>query len=174
MNVRTKIAIFASAALAVPMLAFAAAAVPYVAVPRGGAVILNTGSTNSAGYRIAIGQDGSATYVQPGRAPVRGQVPADIANKFWSDVRAAMPLSQLRAGACMKSASFGVSMFVWWHGSRSPDVSCPLDDRSRALAGDATTIANALGIKTTSSHFVPLPINEPRHVLTTPTPLTTP
>jgi len=174
MNVRTKTAIVASLALAVPTVALAVAPVPYVAVPRGGAVILNTGSTNTLGYRIALGRDGSATYVQPGRAPQRGRLPTAVANKFWSDVRSGMPLSQIHAGTCMKSASFGISLFVWWHGQRSNDLSCPLDDRARGLAADATTIANALGIKTMSSHFVPLPTNEPRHVLTTPTPLATP
>jgi len=160
---------FAALVVAAPIAAAAASPVPYVPVPKGGAVILNTGSTNTLGYRISVGQDGSANYVQPGGAVKSGQLPAAVAKNFWSDVRAAMPLSKLHRQMCMKSVSFGVSIYVWWHGERSGDVSC-----GGSLASDAEAVANALGIKTMQGRLIPLMPNEPRRVMPTPTPTTSP
>lgn len=117
----------------------------YLPVPKGAAVILNTGSTNTSGYRIVVQENGNAEYISD---VTRGKarVPAATASKFLSDLRAAAPLQSLQHAACMKSISFGTSLFVWWNHSRSPDLSCPSDTRGKALEADAQAIASALHI----------------------------
>ena len=117
----------------------------YLPVPKGAAVILNTGSTNTGGYRIVVQRSGDAEYIaQATRA--KAQVPASIASRFFSDLRAAAPLQNVQHAACMKSISFGTSLFVYWNHSRSPDLSCPADARGSALEADALAVASALHI----------------------------
>src|SRR5450755_480853 len=127
-----------------PLAAAAARSVPYLPVPKGAAVILNTGSTNTLGYRIVVQQSGAAEIVNGPRRAV-GSVPASLAAQFYKDLEAAMPLSAHGASTCMKSASFGSSMFVWWHGSRSNDLSC---GAASSVATDSSKIAQALGATT--------------------------
>ncbi len=141
--------------------------VPYLPVPHGAAVILNTGSTNAPGYRIVVQRDGAAEYVKAG-VRAKARVSDALVKKFFADLDAAMPLSKLRAGACMKSASFGTSTFVWWRGQRSPDVSCPLDPQSTALNSSASQVAMELGL--VGGTMRRLPPNEPRRPMPEPSP----
>lgn len=116
----------------------------YLPVPTGAAVILNTGSTNTAGYRIVVQRSGSAEYIAASR---RGTTTVSdaLAAKFFSDLEAAGPLHNLVAVPCMKSVSFGTSLYVWWHrGGRSPDLSCASGEDARALQTDTAQIAQAL------------------------------
>ena len=146
---------------------------PYLPVPKGAAVILDTGSTNTAAYRIVVAQSGAATWIfQQGRSSTT-QLPADLTSRFFDDLRAGMPLSKLAIAPCMKSASFGTSRFVWWRGQRSPDITCP---GAAAIEHDADAIARALfgnpappkGMG--AAHTIaPLP-NEPRIPLPAPSP----
>ena len=162
------------AALGIPLAARAAAPVPYVPVPRGGAVILDTGSTNTLGYRISIGPKGQAWFVVSGHPMQRASISQTLADKFFTNLRAAAPLSKLAVEQCMKSASFGTSLFVWWHGQRSPDLTCPSSDvRARAVYDDATQIATALHL-TAGLHFRTLPTNEPRRIPSAPAVTPTP
>jgi hypothetical protein len=117
----------------------------YLPVPKGAAVILNTGSTNASGYRVVVQEDGAAEYAAP-VLRVASRVPSSIAAKFFSDLRAASRLHELPHASCMKSVSFGTSLFVWWDHSRSPDLTCPSDARGKALEDDAQAIASALHI----------------------------
>jgi hypothetical protein len=114
-------------------------------VPKGAAVILNTGSTNTSGYRIVVQRNGNAEYITD-VTRAKALVPAPIVSKFFSDLHAAAPLQTLQRAACMKSISFGTSLFVWWDHSRSPDLSCPADERARALEVDAQAVSSALHI----------------------------
>jgi hypothetical protein len=152
-------------ALAVPALA--AQTVPYLPVPKGAAVILNSGSTNSAGYRIVVQRSGDAEYVLGGTQTF-GKIPSALAATFFDDLGKAMPLSAIDVAPCMKSASFGYSLFVWWHGQRSPDITCP---GAAALASDAAAVASALGIRAmmNGGHLIPPLPNEPRMPLPSPT-----
>jgi hypothetical protein len=158
--------------LAAPVMASAAPAVPYLPVPKGAAVILNTGSTNTLGYRIVVQRSGAAESINGPRRAM-GSVPDSLAAQFFNDLQAAMPLSAHGSSTCMKSASFGSSMFVWWHGSRSGDLSC---GGAGAVATDAYKIAQALGastvLRTTLERPIPMLTNEPRKPL--PQPLPTP
>lgn len=139
------------------------AAIPHLPIPKDGAVILNTGSTNVPGYRIVIQRSGKAQYVHNGNRS-EGSIPSDLAAKFFTNLQAAMPLSKLPTEQCMKSVSFGSSTFLWWRGQRSQDVSCPGDDRARALYEDAQRIADALKIPVGPVMRPMLP-NEPRKPL---------
>lgn len=156
-----------AAVLAASTAASAAAPVPYLPVPRGAAVILNTGSTNAPGYRIVLQRSGSAEYVW-GAHRATATIGNPLALKFFADAQVGMPLSQLHVAPCMKSASFGTSTFVWWRGQRSPDLSCPTDTRSSHLYDDALAVAKALAIGGGAPVY--LPTGEPRKPIPTPSP----
>ncbi|HLJ82569.1 MAG TPA: hypothetical protein VKT51_00165 [Candidatus Eremiobacteraceae bacterium] len=146
-------------ALIVPVAALAAAPVPYLPVPRGAAVILNTGSTNALGYRIVLQRSGAAEYVH-GDKRATANVPEAITTKFFTDMQA-LPLRSYPMIHCMKSVSFGTSLYVWWKGARSQDLTCG----TTILAGDSYAVAQALGLSTAVGapmHPVPALTNEPR------------
>lgn len=130
---------------------------PYLPVPRGAAVILNTGSTNATGYRIVVAPDGQSEYVASSDHN-SAAIPKDLATRFFADLKRAMPLSSLPSAPCMKSASFGTSLFVWWRGQRSQDLTCVFDARGRALVADASAIAQALHIPARPSRPVMRPL----------------
>ncbi len=148
---------------------------PYLPVPHGAAVIMNTGSTNANGYRIVIQQHGAAEYVV-GYRRATATVTGDLTKKFFDDLAAAAPLDQLPSHPCMKSVSFGTSLFVWWsaHG-RSPDLSCPTDSRGSAVRNDAQRIASELDLTNTSGPVLrPLMPGEQRKPMPpTPSPTST-
>jgi hypothetical protein len=157
--------------LATPVVVAAAPTVPYLPVPHGAAVILNTGSTNTVGYRIVVQRSGAAEYVNgPKRATA--MLPASLAAQFFTDVQAAMPLSSRGASDCMKSASFGSSQFVWWRGSRSGDLTC---GGASAVSNDVVKIAQTLDLSTGLRLMRPIPMltNEPRKPLPQPVPTPT-
>ena|SRR5215472_14281551 len=153
--------------IAVTTVASAAAPVRYLPVPKGAAVILNTGSTNAAGYRIVLQRSGSAEYIW-GAQRATSSIDPKLASKFFEDATSGMPLSQLRVVMCMKSASFGTMTFVWWRGSRSRDLSCPGDASAQHLYADALAVASALEIG--GGKPVYLPTGEPRKPIPTPSP----
>jgi hypothetical protein len=157
-----------SSALAGPVLRIGDTAyvyVPYLPVPHDAAVILDTGSTNTLGYRVVVQRNSDVEYVIGG---VRNTMHADAGQtaKLFTALTAAMPLSQLQSARCMKSASFGTSMFTYWNHQRSPDLTCPGDDRAKAVYASVSTFVDALGITRRVSH--PLPPNEPRRPIPEP------
>ncbi|HEV3085857.1 MAG TPA: hypothetical protein VGX96_01435 [Candidatus Elarobacter sp.] len=110
------------------------------------ALIVNSGSTNRAGYRLRVYADGW-TALQQGDVPVRKRVPAALVDRFFADLKAAGPLSKLPAAHCMKSVSFGSTTSIGYRGVLSPDLSCPSSSPSaRALAVDAAALASAAGV----------------------------
>jgi hypothetical protein len=146
--------------------ALAAQAVPYLPVPHDAAVILNTGSTNALGYRIVVQRDGQAEYVM-GSVRKKAQLSAQKTESFFADMSAAMPLTALAVGHCMKSASFGSSTFVWWRGKRSPDLQCAADPKATALYSSVSKIAIELGL---DRIIIPPMPNEPRRPMPEPSP----
>ena len=154
--------------------ALGAAPVPYLPVPHGAAVIMDTGSTNSPGYRIVAQRSGALEYIIGG---VRNTMHADPAAtaQLFATLSAGQPLSQLASAHCMKSASFGTSLYAYWNHERSPDLTCPGDARSKAVAAGVSRFVDSLGITTRSVR--PLPTNEPRRVVpeqtATPSPAST-
>jgi hypothetical protein len=120
----------------------------YLRVPTtvGEALILDSGSTNRAGYRLRVYATGW-TALQQGDVPVKKRVPAALIKRFFADLRAAGPLDRITVMRCMKSVSFGSSMQIGYRGKLSPDLSCPSSSSAaRALAVDAGALADAAGV----------------------------
>jgi hypothetical protein len=134
---------------------------------RDGATIVNSGSTNFSGYTIKVWSDGSTSAVHSGRAgnrldaPVPGHIPQDVAGRFISEARQARE-RRVSSQPCMKSASFGTTTVVTYHGWTSPDLECPGDGYAVALGSDAHKIVALLKFQGMPSHPVHLLPNEPR------------
>lgn len=142
---RFTILLGALVAVALPSSAWGAVSVPALPVPVGAAMILNAGSDDLAGYRIVVLPSGKTTAID-GAGRWQGQVPADLADRFFRDLTAAMPLTQLASGPCAKAPSAPLPTTVSFQGQNSADVSCRADDKSSALSNDAQAIARALYI----------------------------
>ncbi len=130
----------------------------YLRVPAttGEALIVNSGSTNTAGYRLRVYADGT-TALQQGDVPIRKHVSAQLVKRFFADLQAAGRLDRLPSTFCMKSASFGSSTHIGYRGAMSPDVSCPSTNASvRALGVDASGLAEAAGVS-----MLPRPMPSP-------------
>jgi hypothetical protein len=99
------------------------------------AVILNSGSTNTAGFRLVVEKSGDAEYAPMPRKygpqspaptePTRRKLPEALVQRFYSDLEAAKPLANLPRERCMKSASFGTTTIIQFGGEETPDLSCP-------------------------------------------------
>jgi hypothetical protein len=151
-------------------VALPAATPPYLPVHAGDAVIMLTASTNASGYRIVVGHAGSAQFVD-GSGTGAGAIPAALAATLFADLAAAAPLDRLPRAACMKSASFGTSLFVYWDHKRSPDLTCAASARGRALAQDVQSVASALHVAARLRGVMhPLLPGEMHHPLPTPLP----
>src|SRR5580692_1733313 len=116
------------------------------------AVIVNSGSTNTAGFKITVHSSGPSTAVMLNRQGVAQNavhsftVSSKQASTLFADLKAAKaaPPSQ---GGCMKSASFGTSTHVQWQGWTSPDLDCPSDNAAiTALKNEVEAIRTAAGI----------------------------
>ena len=134
---------------------------------RDGAVIRNTGSTNFSGYTIKVWSDGSAQTVHSDRSgrpldqPANGRIPKAVADQFFRDLRTAkgQPTS---AQPCMKSASFGTSTIVEYHGWSTPDLECGGNGFVIALGSDVHKIVALLHVQGIQPHRIPMLPNEPR------------
>jgi hypothetical protein len=136
-------------------VALAAALLPVVnagATPaRDGAVIVDSGSTNTAGYRIEMWSDGSATIAlhRRGVAPGAAQpfsVGGAVTARLFADLQAAK-VANVTGSPCMKSASFGSTTRVSWHGWTSPDLDCPSENALlTSVIRDVNLIRAASGI----------------------------
>jgi hypothetical protein len=111
------------------------------------AVILNSGSTNRAGFRIEVERSGQAEFTSTPRRgqaaeQVRRKVPDALIQRFYADLEAAQPLSALSAEHCAKSVSFGTTTTVEVGSERTPDISCPnaRDPNTKALMRDVDEI----------------------------------
>jgi hypothetical protein len=119
---------------------------------RDGAAIVDSGSTNMSGYRIDVWSDGAASITLQNRAGI-AQAPAKpfsvtggVAARFFADLKAARA-ANVSGSPCMKSASFGTTTHVSWHGWTSPDLDCPSENPLlSALIRDVNAIRAASGI----------------------------
>jgi hypothetical protein len=109
------------------------------------ALIVDSGSTNRAGYRLRVSADGT-TALQQGDVPIKKHVSAALVNRFFADLKAAGPLDRLTAARCMKSTSFGSATQVGYLGKMSPDLTCPGTAAMRTLEVDAQALADAAGV----------------------------
>jgi hypothetical protein len=105
------------------------------------ATIVDSGSTNRAGFSITVDRSGNAEVnVRPRRfgalaergtgqaaappKPVQRTLPKNLVETFYADLKAAGPLGSLPAVHCAKSASFGSTLTVTLGDEQSPDLSC--------------------------------------------------
>ncbi len=133
-----------------------AATVAAAPLQRDGAVIRNSGSTNTAAYTITLWSDGAARVEMRGANSRELRVDRDVADHFFRDARASRQDPGI-AHTCMKSASFGTATIVAWHGWNSPDLQCPPFSASVILlAADVRAVQAAANIDT-RLHRVPLP-----------------
>jgi hypothetical protein len=111
------------------------------------AIITSAGSTNLPDYRISLSRGGQAEVALHNSLTSR-EVPANIAERFFADLTAAMPLAQLPVGQpCFKSASFGSSTFINFANQRSPDLGCATGPQAQLLIADVAAIKHALNIR---------------------------
>lgn len=117
------------------------------------AAIVDSGSTNTAGYRIDVSSDGTGRLTMNPRAgmtasaqPKEFHLAAALATRFFSDVKAARD-ANVTGVPCMKSASFGTTTHVEWSGWKSPDLDCPSKNALlSAVIADVNAIREASGV----------------------------
>lgn len=131
------------------LVALCAAAAPSVPSPsKDGASIVDSGSTNTGGYTIHVWSDGTAAVTYQSRTDTAPFTKSftfspSVAARFFIDLKAARD-GKAQVERCMKSASFGTSTHVFWHGWTSPDLDCPPDDPlTSALLKDVNAIRSA-------------------------------
>ncbi|MBV8723364.1 MAG: hypothetical protein JO277_14535 [Candidatus Eremiobacteraeota bacterium] len=160
-------------ALTLGLLAVCAAAAP----SRDTATIVDSGSTNTAGYAIAVSSDGNSTVTPRNRmgesqsAPRSFTITTTLAAQFFADLKAARD-GNATSVHCMKSASFGTSTHIAWHDWTSPDLDCPAGDAlTSALIHDVDAIRAAGNVQTMLRPHAPS--GPPRLLTGTPLPQAT-
>jgi hypothetical protein len=123
----------------------------------GNAEIVDSGSTNSAGFRIVVDRSGQADYTTTPRknspqtqdkgGTKRLQLSRELADRFYTDLKAAKPFSSLPAQHCMKSASFGTTISIEFGGEKTPDLNCGDggNGKLQAIIRDANEIVALFG-----------------------------
>ena len=89
------------------------------------ATIEQAGSTNTGPVKMTVSPAGKARVYSHNSAGRTANVDAVLSQRLFDDLKAAGPLSALPPVHCMKSASFGTSLFLTYNGETSPDLSCP-------------------------------------------------
>ena len=151
MSTYTHRVILVTAGLLLAALPLLAKPTPKVA-PIETAVIENTGSTNTSGYKITLLSTGNTFRIASvsnggsdhnsemgNKEPLRGQV-----RKLFTDLAAAMPLTSMPVRHGMRSASFGTATFIIYKGQRSPDLTFGGSAQAAALKADIEVITKAL------------------------------
>jgi hypothetical protein len=130
------------------------------AATRDGAIIRNSGSTNSAPYSILVWSDGAARWMA-GDQQKDFTIDPGLAKRFIEDAQAMRRNPGTPVG-CMKSVSFGTSTSVTYHGWTSNDLECPAQSSAaQALSQDARSIVGAAGVMP-ARRRIPLPIEPHR------------
>ncbi len=119
----------------------------------GVAVIEDSGSTNTPGYRLSIDPSGEAEWTlfrrrnSPACSQNKGRLAAELAQELFAGLRRLTPLEKLASRPCMKSVSFGTTLRVRYEGSESADLSCAVrTPEVQTLLADLDKINTALGI----------------------------
>jgi hypothetical protein len=107
--------------------------------------VIDSGSTNVPGMRMTVERSGHRAILErKDGSKQRIKLTKEICDRVLQDVEAAGPLNELPVRHCMKSVSFGKSIFLEYKGVRTPDLSCRQDDpRAAALKKDAEEILSA-------------------------------
>jgi hypothetical protein len=123
------------------------------ATSRSIAIVQDSGSTNFQGYRMVIKPSGQVSTGpngrgrNPSRYPTSGgpyNVSLDLVKRFFTDLESLMPISELPAGGCAKSRSFGSVTTITYQGQTSPDIQC---GSAKILFDDFSAIARAMSVQ---------------------------
>ncbi|CAF1503302.1 unnamed protein product [Didymodactylos carnosus] len=113
--------------------------------------VVNSGSTNKAGFDIKIKRDGITKWIVYPRSRPFGnnnyqptekgfKLSQEFTNTLFNQIELTMPLNQYLDTHCIKSASFGSTLRVSYNDQTSPDLTCPIDNEKLAtlytLVGD--------------------------------------
>lgn len=117
------------------------------------AAIVDSGSTNTSGYRIDVTSEGAGRltmHPRPGMLvssqPKDFRLTASMATRFFGDLKAVRD-ANVAGVPCMKSASFGTTTHVEWNGWKSPDLDCPSKNALlSAVIADVNAIREASGV----------------------------
>lgn len=156
MSTRSSLLVLGAAGVllaAAPVLAKASHKAKPATAPAETAVIENTGSTNTKGYRITVSSGGGAHLDGKSLG-----LPLAMNKKLFRDLAAAMPLTGLPARHGMRSASFGTRTFITYKGQQSPDLTFGGDARTTALKADVDAITQQLGVTNTPRRPVMPPV----------------
>ena len=82
-----------------------------------------SGSTNSKPFTFVIQFDGTVSITQDGQTQT-SVASTSSTSRFYEDVDANLPVSNLATTICAKSASFGTATTITYRGSTSGDISC--------------------------------------------------
>ncbi len=109
------------------------------------ATIVNTGSTNTPGMTMTVDAAGNTEVRLRSNAMRQTTVDSRLSQRLFDDLKTIGPLSSLPKIHCMKSASFGSSVYVEVNGERSPDLSCPAprDSKTAILKRDVYELMQA-------------------------------
>jgi hypothetical protein len=122
--------------------------------------VIDSGSTNAAGWAIDLRSNGSATVSEQNAPDRTVKISANLTRRMFDDT-AALRKTGARGRSCMKSVSFGTRRTVAWHGWTSQDLACPsASPQAAALTADVSELASDAQIAT-EHRLVPIPA-EPR------------
>ncbi len=104
--------------------------------------IVNSGSTNTAGYVIELKRNGLVHWtVAPRRrvtvapessttaSPNQIRLPTARANEIFKAIDEASPFDQYQPVFCGKSVSFGTTLHLTYNGQQVSDLNCPMKDQ---------------------------------------------
>jgi len=109
------------------------------------AIIENSGSTNFAGFKIAVESSGSALVSEPSGVR-RGTVSRATTKWFFSHLATDRPLDRLAVDRCTKPVSFASTTTVAWMGQHSPDLLCGGSGAAAELSRTVGAIERQLGV----------------------------
>ncbi len=156
-------------AVAILLALLSAVAVAGTLHRQDGASIVDSGSTNTQGFKVDVWSTGRA-HISVANSSRWGRIESELSGKLFADLKAARN-ANAQGQSCMKSASFGSRRIASWHGWSSPDLQCPLDGPAAALKADVDALVTQLNLSQPPGRIIRLPRNEPRSVpQATPTP----
>jgi hypothetical protein len=133
------------------------------------ATILQSGSTNTRGYKVVIHNDGSATAEISGAPAIRKSEPArsqqfppgTINTKTLRRLLAEIgDVGKIPTGGCAKSASFGTRTEITYAGKTSGDLQCV---RQQASGGDEAPLQASKELsKFVQTTLIQLKVNDKR------------
>jgi hypothetical protein len=111
----------------------------------GDIVIENSGSTNTAGYRVVVHPDATVDIRRGGVSTHEHADPAHVAH-LLATVVAEAPLDAIPSGHCMRSVSFGSVTRVSYDGKTTGDLGCGTTPAARKLSLDVATLVGELHV----------------------------